>query len=100
VITGAVAAAVSYVLSLLLWSMFSKAAVKAIAVRHAKKAAHLHADRLAHADKPAQAEPSVLAHHEPESPPDPVPSVPKVGLGLAGEPFPEVPGPSTDPERG
>lgn len=49
VITGAVAAVASYVLTLLLWSMFSKAAGKAIAIRHAKKHAHeLHeADALA-----------------------------------------------------
>lgn len=40
VITGAAAAVLSYVLTVALWSFFSKAAGKAIAKRHARKLAH------------------------------------------------------------
>jgi uncharacterized protein (DUF2062 family) len=40
VVTGAAAAVLSYVLTLALWSFFSKAAGKAIAKRHARKLSH------------------------------------------------------------
>jgi len=73
-VTGAGAAVVAYVITLLLWSMFSKAAVKAIAARQAKKASH---------------------HPEPhgleEAPGGPGAGGSEGGLGLAGEPFPEAP---------
>lgn len=74
VVTGAGAALVAYLLTLLLWSMFSKAAVKAIAARQAKKAS-LHP-----------------GSHLPEIPAGAVPGGTEGGLGLAGEPFPEQPG--------
>jgi uncharacterized protein len=91
VVTGAGAAIISYVFTLLLWSGFTKAAGKAIAVRQAKKTAHLQPDQGGH---PAPG---------PEGPLDPVPGGPGGnpggGLGLAGEPFPEAPGTSTDPGK-
>jgi uncharacterized protein len=100
VVTGAGAAILSYVLTLLLWSGFSKAAVKAIAVSQAKKAAHLHADQQG---GPEPADQALHAGHGgpadrdpgPGGSPDPVPGGPEGGLGLAGEPFPEAPGPAS-----
>lgn len=99
VVTGAGAAIISYVFTLLLWSGFTKAAGKAIAVRQAKKAAHQHSGPPGETVHAGQANLADHGAQDPDRSAESLPGGPESGLGLAGEPFPDAPGTATDPGK-